>query len=170
MIATLAALLLSSAHPAYCFVTSVHDGDTFRCRPSPALAQQIGRSTSEDLRVRLLLIDAPELAQGSPGIAAKRVLSGLLRPGSPVALTTDRRAWDQYGRLLAYVRSGATDVNERMVATGYAVPLVYKPNTAELPAIQRAASEAKKGKRGLWKTWGFPCSPHDFRHRKCGDL
>ncbi|MEO8227282.1 MAG: thermonuclease family protein, partial [Gemmatimonadota bacterium] len=90
-----------------CRVVSISDGDTFRAR------------CPDEIRVRLLLIDAPERNQRPFGRAAAMQLEQLLPRGSRVSLELDVRAVDQYGRTLAYVFSDdGRMINEEMVRSG----------------------------------------------------
>lgn len=140
---------------ARCLVAGIHDGDTIRC--------------AGGLRVRLLLIDAPELAQAPRGPAAQRVLAALAPIGSAVLLERDVQATDRYGRTLAYVWSpdGRTLINEAMAARGMATALVYPPNVRRVETIRRAVAAARAARRGLWASDGFACAPRDHRRGRC---
>ena len=139
-----------------CRVTRVVDGDTFRA------------ACPETVRVRLLLIDAPERDQRPFGAGARAELVRLLPRDTPVTLELDVRARDQYGRLLAYafLRDGRM-VNEEMVRSGFAVVLVYPPNVRYVERIRGRAAEARAARRGLWAVDGFACTPKDHRNRRC---
>ena len=138
-----------------CTVRRISDGDTFRCEE--------GRT-----KVRLLLIDAPEMDQGPFGVQAQRALQNILPVGSVVALEYDVAHTDQFGRTLAYAwRSDGVLVNEAMVRNGYAVPLTYSPNVKYVERIRAAAKSARAGRLGLWNGSAFDCSPRDHRARKC---
>jgi len=104
--------ILLAAALSGCTVT---DGDTIRCR---------------DERIRLLGIDAPELAghcrRGrvcAPGDsqASKRNLQEMLA-GSPLAI--ERIGRDRYGRTLATVSAGSVDLSCAQLRAGQAI---YKP-------------------------------------------
>lgn len=138
-----------------CVVANVHDGDTLRCRSGE--------------RVRLLLIDAPELAQGPHGVTARRALATLAPPGSTVLLEQDVEARDRYGRTLAYVWTPdrRTLVNEAMAAQGMALPVVYPPNVRRVETIRRAVAEARAARRGLRATEAFACPPREHRRGRC---
>ena len=136
-----------------CVVSKLADGDSFTCAG--------GR------KVRLLLIDAPELAQAPWGQMAKRQLEILARPGSTLRLELDRTPADRYGRSLAYAWADTVMINEAMVARGWAVVLAYE-NVRHLERLQRAERAAQSAKRGFWQAWAFRCRPVDFRARRCG--
>ena len=137
-----------------CRVERVTDGDTFVCAG--------GR------RVRLLLIDAPEMQQGPYGARARRELQRLIAPGTTVRLEYDVEKRDRYGRTLAYVYDPpGTLVNEAMLRSGYAVVIVYPPNVQYVERMRAAATDAREAKRGLWATNAFDCTPRDYRRGRC---
>jgi endonuclease YncB( thermonuclease family) len=93
--------------------------------------------------VRLSDIDAPESRQAF-GQRAKQSLSDLVF-GKDVQLTiTDR---DRYGRLVARVRQGSTDVNLEQVNRGMA--WAYRKYTHD-EAVIMAESRARVRASGLW--------------------
>lgn len=120
-------------------------------------------------RIRLLLIDAPELSQYPQGRDAKRVLQDMLPVGTNVTVETDVRVRDQFDRILGYVflRDGKM-INEEMARSGYVTALVYPPNVKYVERIRAAVADARKAKRGLWSTDFFSCSPRDYRAGRCG--
>lgn len=137
-----------------CVVDRVSDGDTLRCRGGE--------------KVRLLLVDAPETAQGDVAAAAKRALEELAPVGSTVALELDVEERDRYGRTLAYVFApDGTMVNEELARRGLVLALTYPPNVRHVERIRAAISAAKEGRRGLWGDTSLPCSPRDFRAGRC---
>jgi micrococcal nuclease len=138
-----------------CVVGRIVDGDTLDC--------------AGGLRIRLLLIDAPETAQSSYGLRAKLALEELAAVGDTVTVRLDVQARDQYGRLLAHLfRTDGTWVNRAMVRRGYAVPLVYPPNVWRVEEIRAAADSARAEEAGLWAEGGFRCLPRAFRRGECG--
>lgn len=142
------------ARPTFtCVVAKLADGDSFTC--------------ADGRKVRLLLIDTPELAQAPWGLMAKRQLEALARPGSMLRLELDRTPTDRYGRSLAYAWADTVMINEAMVARGWAVVLAYE-NVRHLERLQRAERAARAAKRGFWQAWAFRCRPVDFRARRCG--
>lgn len=137
-----------------CTVSRVTDGDTFVC--------------SGGRRVRLLLVDAPERAQGEEGRRATAVVARHAPPGTVVSLELDVQRTDRYGRTLAYVRlpDGAL-LNEVLLREGVAVVLVYPPNVQHVERFRAIADSARTEKRGLWATNGFECLPVDNRRGRC---
>jgi micrococcal nuclease len=137
-----------------CTITRVSDGDSVSCHPYG--------------RVRLLLIDAPELNNRELGGKARAELLAIMPVGTKVVAETDVRVTDQYGRLLAYLfLPGGSMVNERMAESGYATTLVYPPNVKYVERIRAAVARARLAKRGFWATGDFDCSPRDYRARRC---
>ncbi len=136
-----------------CRVERVADGDTFYCRD--------GR------RVRLIGIDAPELAQGHGGRLALDALRKLLPRGAMVRLELDAAGRDRYGRILAHVWADSLLVNEAMVRRGWAVLYTVPPNVKYVRRLQRAQAEARTAGAGLWERNGFDCAPADFRRGRC---
>lgn len=138
-----------------CRIARIADGDSVQC-------ETIGR-------VRLLLVDAPELSQGAPGRDARKTLLDLMPIGSQVTIETDARERDTFERILGYVYlEDGRMVNEEMARSGYVTALVYPPNVRYEARIRAAVKEAHDAKRGLWATEFFECSPRDYRAGKCG--
>lgn len=139
---------------ATCVVANVGDGDSFTCEG--------GR------RVRLLLIDTPELAQGRIGEQARGALRRLAPPGTTLGLEFDVEPTDQYGRTLAYAWTGDRRmVNEAMLRAGYAEVVVSPPNVKYVERFRSVRDSAKAQRAGLWATDAFSCAPRDFRARRC---
>ena len=137
-----------------CTITRVSDGDSVSCHPYG--------------RVRLLLIDAPELSNRELGTKAHAELLSIMPVGTKVIAETDVRVKDQYGRLLAYLfLPGGQMVNERMAESGYATTLIYAPNVKYAGRIRAAATRARRANRGFWGTGDFECSPRDYRAGRC---
>lgn len=112
--------------------------------------------------VRLSGIDAPELRQTCRkndsewpcGRAARDELVRLVR-GQDIRCVTDGR--DRYGRLLGTCHRGAVDLNETMVATGFAVAY---------GGYGWAEQAARSAGLGLWA--GTFDLPRDWRARHGG--
>ena len=130
-------------------VLRVTDGDTFEAR---GLRKNI----------RILGIDAPELAQTS-GTASRDAIQTQLQ-GKTVRLNTLGR--DSYGRWLAQVfLSDGKDVGLEQVRAGWA--WVYGSGLLALPKSQRslyrkAEALARKEKLGLWEQ-DLVVAPWKFR-------
>jgi endonuclease YncB( thermonuclease family) len=142
------------ADPVACVVSRVGDGDSLNC--------QDGRT------IRLLLIDAPEIAQAPYGAQARETLIELAPEGAALSVEYDAERVDDFGRDLAYLYDAAgAMVNEEMVARGYAVLFVILPNGRYRDRISAAMEKARASGLGLWGEWGFACLPVDFRAGRC---
>ena len=137
-----------------CVVAKLADGDSLTC--------------ADGRKVRLLLMDTPEMQQKPWGLMAKRQMEVLAPRGTPLRLEFDKTRTDRYGRTLAYAWVGNVMLNERMVANGWAVVLAYA-DVRYLERMQRAERLAQAGKKGFWQEWAFRCRPVDFRAHRCGD-
>jgi len=137
-----------------CVVSRVIDGDTVACE--------------DGLRVRLLLVDAPEMNQGSFGRTAKEFVERLAPRGTVLALELDVQRRDPYGRTLAYARTpdGAM-LNEELVRAGMAVVSVYPPNVKHVERLRAISDSARVARRGLWSVNAFECPPSDHRAGRC---
>ncbi|MEX2571026.1 MAG: thermonuclease family protein, partial [Gemmatimonadota bacterium] len=136
---------MSAATSGNCTVERIIDGDTLACRETTA-------------NVRLILIDAPELAQGESGRQATRALRELLPPGSAARLEMDVQERDRYGRILAYVYdSEGSMINAELARRGFVIVAVYPPNVRHLELIRAAVEEARRRGRGLWSRGAFQC-------------
>lgn len=124
-------------------VARVLDGDTF--------------DTTDGERIRLLGIDAPEIAhrdsKAEPfGDESREWLVGELE-GREVKLTFEERQTDVYGRTLAWVWIDQMLVNENALRTGHAKLLSKFGLPRELePKLRKAAADARVAKRGLWNS------------------
>lgn len=128
-------------HPV---VTRVVDGDTIEVR----------MSDGELERVRLLLVDTPEVFGGVEcyGREASEFVRGLLPAGAVIRLERDVTNRDSFGRLLRYLYlPDGTMLNERLVEGGYAE---YNPydgvNVAHAQRIEAAQARAQGSSAGLW--------------------
>ncbi len=144
----------SSATDVQCVVAKLADGDSFTC--------------ADGRKVRLLLMDAPELHQKPWGLTAKRQLERVMGPGTSVRLELDHSPTDRYGRTLAYAWVDTLMVNNWMVANGWAVVLAYE-NVRYLDQMQRSERAAQAARKGFWQGWAFRCRPVDYRAHRCGD-
>lgn len=141
---------------ARCTVERIIDGDTIQCR--------------EHGRVRLLMIDTPELSQRPWGQHARAALAAMLPVGSTALLELDVQPRDRYGRILSYVYdSDSRMVNEVLLRAGYALVAVVPPNVKHVDRLRQAAAAAREAGRGLWSTPAFECAPVDHRRGRCED-
>lgn len=142
------------ANTVACPVIRISDGDTLVC--------------AGEERIRLILVDTPEMSQPPFGAQAKEVLAALAPVGSTVQLEYDAERTDPYGRTLAYVwRADATLVNERLLQQGVAIVAVYPPNTRYETRFRAVMAAAQEAGAGFWSTGGFSCIPADHRAGRC---
>ena len=143
-------------------VIYVTDGDTVVIRDTKL----------EEHAVRIISIDAPEKGRrGKPGQRysekSRQHLAGLV-DGRGVNLVT--RGRDDYGRVLARVWIGDTDVGLAQVCAGYA--WVFEAFVDELPVAEQqlyrdCQIEAKANRRGLWRD-AQPMPPWQWRYLRRG--
>ena len=149
----LPAALVAAAAIVQTWPASPHIG-----RSDPVLVRHVVDGDTIDVvnvgRVRLLGIDAPELAHGfdTPAPWAQEARDRLTRLvlNRWVRLETDGQTVDVYSRRLAYVvTDDGTFVNAALLREGLAhvsarVPLL------RLDELRRAESEAQAFRRGMW--------------------
>jgi micrococcal nuclease len=139
----------SKCGPATGVVVNVIDGDTF--------------DLESGVKIRLLLVDAPEITKGHNDCYGKEAatFTGTLISGQTVSLSYDESACtDKYGRTLAYVSVGKTDLNAELAKQGYACELFIPPaGTSREPEFAQYESDAKTNRVGMWGTCSvIPCS------------
>ncbi|MGD2249732.1 MAG: thermonuclease family protein [Candidatus Methanofastidiosia archaeon] len=127
--------ITSCITPSETTVLSVIDGDTFVIE-----SEQV---------VRLIGIDAPELSEPG-GEAAKEYLSSLILHQYITLVSGDTNK-DAYGRLLRYVYTGKTCINEKMIKDGYAEARYLFPDHRYHDHYYTLEIEAESHNRGLWK-------------------
>jgi micrococcal nuclease len=127
-------------------VLRVVDGDTLRVRLH-----------GENVRVRLLGIDAPEVSHNSSaaecfGDEATRELQRLTPAGSAVTLTPDsaQPLADRYDRLLRYVDHDGVDVGKELLRRGAAERYRNRPPLERNDDYDNAVKEARIKLAGLW--------------------
>jgi endonuclease YncB( thermonuclease family) len=127
---------------------NVSDGDTLT-----VLIEQDGQK--RPLRIRLYGIDAPESKQPF-GTVSKKALSDLAH-GKTLQVYT--KGTDRYGRLLAWLFIGETNLNSEQVRTGLAWWYQkYSPKETGLRDQEALA------RRGLWAD-PAPVAPWEWRKR-----
>ena len=139
-----------------CVVAAVTDGDSFRC--------------ADGRRVRLLLLDAPEMSQAPFGARARDALRRRMPRGDTVWLEYDIERRDRYDRTLAHAWSapgGGTHVNLAQARDGWAVAVVFPPNVRHIEAIRAAVGEARAERTGLWADGRFTCEPIAHKRGRC---
>jgi micrococcal nuclease len=119
-------------------VVRVVDGDT-------VVLRGLGRS-------RLIGIDTPEVhgRRECFGAQASAFAERVLR-GRRVRYAIGEQPRDRYGRALVYVwLPDGRQLNEMLVAGGYARTLTIAPNVRYASRFRRRADEARAAGRGLW--------------------
>ena len=129
-------------------VVRLVDGDTVQLRGRGA-----GPLRAEPTRVRLLLIDTPEVhpePECFGGEASDRAAE-LLPDGSTVHVLADREPRDRFGRALLHVwNADGVHVGQALVREGLAEVLFLRPNDRYLDQLETAEREARRASRGLW--------------------
>ena len=148
-----AALLPAAAVPQTQPVTvlSIGDGDTLRVQDS-----------DRTITVRLACIDAPEMAQSPWGQQARQQLQAMVPIGSAVQLHI--KASDRYGRQVAEVSRGGSDVNQTLIASGAAFVYWQTIGGCDRQTYGRLETEARLQGVGVWSKPGGITRPWDFRH------
>jgi len=140
----------SAGHAWQGKVVAVTDGDTIKVLHD-------GRQ----VKIRLYGIDCPEKRQAY-GQAARRFTAGLI---AGKAVDVDVLDSDRYGRLVAVIRVGSTNVNAELVKSGYA--WVYRRYCRQSFCDDWIRMErfARNRGDGLWAE-SNPVPPWEWRHGK----
>jgi len=101
-------------------------------------------------KVRVIGVDAPEVSgeECYSGEAKARVEGWIL--GDYVNLVRDVDEFDDYGRLLAYVRFDGGDLGVRLASGGFVRYMTVEPNTVMRDVLMSNVYSAKDDGRGLW--------------------
>jgi micrococcal nuclease len=147
------AILLLAVLPAMAGQTwtgrcvAVTDGDTIRVLRN-----------RETVKIRLHGIDCQEKRQPF-GTRAKLFTSDLVFGKT---ITVDAAGTDRYGRTIARVFVGSTNVNHELVKAGMA--WWYRKYAPDDQELERLESEARRAHRGLWSDLN-PMAPWEWRRR-----
>ncbi|WP_233249153.1 thermonuclease family protein [Desulfobulbus oligotrophicus] len=131
-------------------VVGVTDGDTLRVVIE-----------GQEVKIRLYGIDAPESGQAF-GKASQQALKQITSGRQISIKVLDR---DRYGRLVALVFADGANVNEAMVASGFAWAYPQYCKQSFCNEWGRNQTMAKDNRKGLWQD-GTPTPPWDWRHRR----
>lgn len=148
-------IALSFATPAAAAelkVLSIGDGDTIRVTTPTG---------TKKTTVRLACIDAPETSQAPYGNDARQALQADLPIGTEVGLRT--KATDRYGRTVAEVLKGTTNINQALVATGAAFVYWQYIEGCNRETYSRLENEARLKSLGIWAVPGGIQRPWDYR-------
>lgn len=119
------------------FVTRVIDGDTIEL--------------SNGQRVRYIGIDAPELNSGCYAEAARQRNEQLVL-NKEVTLVRGEREIDDYGRLLRFVWTSSTFVNQALIETGHAYAYDFGQPHEYSDLFAQRQEVARENQLGLWGT------------------
>jgi endonuclease YncB( thermonuclease family) len=139
---------VSLAGPAT--VLSVGDGDTLTVNDA-------GRRTT----VRLACVDAPETAQSPYGGQSRAALQALAPVGATVTVQGNKK--DRYGRTVAEILRGSTNVNLELVRRGDAFVYRQYLSGCDRNAYVSAEKQAESDRRGVWSVSGGITRPWDWR-------
>jgi len=135
-------------------VVRISDGDTLWVEVTDR--GDIGPPEGDDVKLRLLRIDTPELARdGQPAEclaeAATDHLTELVPIGTDVLAAYDVEALDRFGRDLVHLwTTDGSWVNGRMLLDGYARVVTFPPNEAFTDEVLAAERAARDAGAGLW--------------------
>ncbi|CAN7528715.1 thermonuclease family protein [Acidovorax sp. LjRoot194] len=135
-----------------CLVVAISDGDTLTARCGTP-------GTYEQVKVRVAAIDAPESRQAFGQMSRQNLARLCFRQRAALQPVDE----DSYGRTVANVRCGSTDVATAQVRAGLA--WVYTPYASAHPHLVPLQSQARSGGTGLWSQ-RRPQAPWDYRHRR----
>jgi endonuclease YncB( thermonuclease family) len=116
---------------------SVGDGDTVR----------VAGKSGAKVTIRLACIDAPETSQGSSGRWSTKTLKGILQ-GKSISLKPQIK--DRYGRTVAEIFVGTTNINLQMVREGAAFAYRKYLKQCDQDAYLNAESTAQQNRKGVW--------------------
>lgn len=130
-------------------VASVWDGDTLR---ATAVAPNDVIATTDEVRIRVIGVDAPERDPDECGaLAARDELLELLPPGATVWVRPGADPLDRYERWLLYLwTDDGRFVNYELVARGAAETMSIEPNVEHAELFAAAQAEAEASRSGLW--------------------
>ena len=151
----LSAVLLLAAPAHAASVLSIGDGDTITVTEG-----------SKRIKVRLACIDAPETSQSPYGMEARKKLQGLLPIGSQVTLRT--KATDRYGRSVAEVIKGSTNINQSLVGSGNAFVYWQYISGCDRQTYSRLENDARLKGEGVWSVTGGIQRPWEYRRNRKG--
>jgi len=144
----------------------VYDGDTIKVR----------LASGEDIHVRLIGVDSPELDDAAEGVRfsaflAQRYVRWKLF-GRSVRLTRDAQPTDAYGRLLAYVWTDEPLMfNEILLREGYArAYLKYPFDEARMRLFRADEAGARLAGKGMWRTQPLPVVGPEAAWRRLGEV
>ena len=134
-------------------LVSVGDGDTVR----------VTDKAGNKVTIRLACIDAPETSQGTSGKWSTATLKRLIQ-GKPISLKPQVK--DRYGRTVAEIYQGSTNVNLKMVQLGAAFAYRKYLKQCDSDAYLSAETAAMNRKLGVWGPYKVDLKPWDYRRKR----
>ncbi|MEU1971622.1 thermonuclease family protein [Microbacterium sp. NPDC019599] len=134
-------------------VVSVWDGDTLRATTTASDSIP----TSDDVRVRLIGIDTPEVSSPAECWAeeARLHLTDLAPVGATVWAAFDEDPQDRYDRYLLYLwTDDGRFINDALVAAGDAETMTVEPNDEHAALFAASEARAREAGAGQWGACG----------------
>ena len=119
------------------------------------LASHVVRSAATTIRQRLVALKPPY------GNDARQALEADLPIGTEISLRT--KASDRYGRTVAEVLRGNTNINQTLVAAGAAFVYWQYIQGCDRETYSRLENEARLKSLGVWAVPGGIQRPWDYR-------
>jgi micrococcal nuclease len=162
-------VLIVKATP--CELIKVVDADTL------VVNKIIDKSKKEEIRIRLLGVDAPEFTQELWGKRAREFVVAELARAEALDFELDHDKKDKYGRTLAYIFYTVSDkqlkakkkklLNEELLRNGFAELYMNKENSKYSRVLKSAEASARFSQINIWqKQGGLEMSPSKFRKSK----
>ncbi|MEY3369647.1 MAG: hypothetical protein RLZZ361_317 [Cyanobacteriota bacterium] len=154
-----------------CELLKVVDADTL------LVNKIIDKSKKEEIKIRLLGVDAPEFTQELWGKRAREFVVAELARAEALDYELDHDKKDRYGRTLAYVFYTVSDkqlkakkkklLNEELLRNGFAELYMNKENSKYSRVLKSAEASARFSQINIWqKQGGLEMSPSKFRKSK----
>lgn len=162
MVVFLISFACAKKEKLYYKVTEVNDGDTVTIVTDSFFGILVKTE-----RVRLIGVDAPELAQEPWGRKAKNHLRKLIKKSDwELKIDLDAQTRDRYGRILAYLwdKHGRM-INYMMIRDGYAMAYTAPPNVKYVYYLLNAQRLARQEGRGIWAKNGLTDTPLEWRKK-----
>lgn len=127
-------------------VKSFIDGDTIKINVN-----------NEDILIRLLNVDTPELKQGEKDIPmgkkASEFTSKFLKD-KEIKLELDKEHYDKHGRLLAFIYvindGKKVSLNEELIKEGFAKVIKVGENKSKYDEYKKIEKPVRESKKGIW--------------------
>jgi micrococcal nuclease len=137
----------------------------------------IDKNKREEIRIRLLGVDAPEFTQELWGKRAREFAVAELSQAVSLDYELDHDKKDKYGRTLVYLFYNVADkhlgvtkkklLNEELLRNGYAELYMNKENSKYSRVLKSAEASARFSHINIWqKDGGLSMSPSKFRKAK----